>query len=495
MVKMPAGVSTLVENPKWDWAYQTDPDPSLNGRSFKWSAGKCLGGSSSINGQVYIRGIPEDYDEWARLLGNTPDWSYQDMRPFFDMSETYLGDDHDGRGKNGPLYVSPLKDPHPLAHAFVAAGARLGFPRTDLNGDSPEGFDYTQCTQYKGSRFSAYDAYIRPNLSRENLYVETKAPVDRILFEGDRAIGVEVKRHNRAIRVVAHKGIILSAGTVASAALLLRSGVGERSQLEKAGVSVVHERRGVGKNLQEHPGIGISKFISGRSLNLEQSPHRVLLGLYKYFLQQRGPLASPVIHAMAYVRTQPELSRPDVQLHFLPFAYVLNKESKSALTADRPKRAAIMLVSSLCNPQMRGEVRISRNHDGIQTIIDHQLLGHDEDVETLVRSCRLMCKLYEHEDFKSAVLEDCNPAPLPTKKSEWVDYVRNYSNVSYHPAGTCKMGREEDPYAVVDSQLRVMGLRNLRVIDASIMPTLTSGNTNAPVIGIAEKGASMILSE
>ena len=495
MVRMPAGVSSLVENPKWDWAYQTAADPSLGGRSFSWSAGKCLGGSSSINGQVYMRGIPEDFDEWARLLGNTPDWSYQDMRGFFNSCETYLGNDHEGRGRNGPLYVSPLKDPHPLAHGFIAAGESLGYPRTDLNGDSPEGFDYTQSTQYKGSRFSAYDAFIRPNRSRNNLFVETKAPVKRILFEGGRAIGVEVGRRNKVVKVLANKAVILSAGAVASPALLLRSGVGERSQLEAAGVSVVHELEGVGKNLQEHPGAGISKFVSGRSLNVERSPHRVALGLFQYLFQQRGPLSSPVVQAMAYVRTTPELSRPDVQLHFLPFAYVLNKTSKSALAAEMPKRAAVMFNSTVCKPQGRGQIRIVPSNGGIQTTIDHQLLGHEGDVHTLVRSCKFICKLYEHQDVRASVIEDCNPAPVPTSDDEWVEYVRNNSNVAYHPAGTCKMGRQEDPAAVVDSQLRVLGLGGLRVIDASIMPTLTSGNTNAPVMAIAEKGASLVASD
>ncbi len=494
MVRMPAGVSSLVENPRWDWAYQTAADPSLNGRSFSWSAGKCLGGSSSINGQVYMRGIPDDFDEWARLLGNTPDWSYRDMRGFFDACETYLGDDHEGRGKKGPQYVSPLADPHPVAHAFMAAGESMGYPRTDLNGDSPEGFDLTQSTQFKGSRFSAYDAFIRPNRSRKNLFVVTRAPVDRVLFESGKATGVEVARRNKTVKVVASKAVVLSAGAVASPALLLRSGVGERRQLETAGVPVVHELNGVGKNLQEHPGVGISKFVSGRSLNVEQSPHRIVLGLLRYLFQRRGPLSSPVVQAMAYVRTAPELARPDVQLHFLPFAYVLKKQSKSALTAEMPKRAAVMFNSTVCKPQGRGEVRIAPSDRGPQTVIDHQLLGHEGDVNTLVRSCKFICQLYEHQDVRAFVLEDCNPAPVPASDDEWVEYVRNNANVAYHSAGTCKMGRQEDPTAVVDSRLRVIGLRGLRVVDASIMPTLTSANTNAPVMAIAEKGASLLAS-
>ncbi len=492
MVRMPAGVAQLVENPKWDWEYSTPADPSINGRSFSWSAGKCLGGSSAINGQVYMRGIPDDYDEWSRLLGNTPDWSYADLRSYFDQSETYLGSDHRNRGTEGPLFVSPLADPHPLAAAFVAAGERLGYRQTDLNGPDPEGFDFTQATQYRGNRWSASDAYLNPARSRPNLHIVTRAQVGRVTFDNTRATGVEVWRGGSPVNVRANREVILSAGAVASPGILQRSGVGPADVLGCAGVPVVCALDGVGKNLQEHPGVGISKFIRGRSLNTEQTPHRVVLGLFQYLFQHKGPLSSPVVQAMAYARTAPGLTRPDVQLHFLPFAYVLAPDSKSALTADMPKRAAVMFNSTVCKPAGRGEVRVTSGSVTEPPVIDHRLLGSDEDVDTLVRSCKFICELIEHASIRAAVVGDCNPAPVPTSDDEWVDFVRNNANVAYHPAGTCKMGGEGDGSAVVDSQLRVIGIQNLRVVDASIMPKLTSANTNAPVMAIAEKGARMI---
>jgi choline dehydrogenase len=272
-VRIPVGVALLVENKNWDWMWETPPDPSINGRRFTWSAGKCLGGGSSIHGQVHIRGLPHDFDEWAKIAGHGREWSYDDLLPYFIKSENYPGADSPYRGTGGPLFVSDIRDLHPLADAFVAAGESLGYARVDLNGGTPEGFGYTQATQKDGRRFNAYDGYIRPNLGRPNLAVLTGARVQRICLDGTAATGVEVRMGDATAVIPAAREVIVSAGTIASSNLLMKSGVGPPEVLRDAGVAVAVPLDGVGRNLQEHTGVSISRFISGHwSLNTARRP-------------------------------------------------------------------------------------------------------------------------------------------------------------------------------------------------------------------------------
>ena len=492
-VRIPVGVAFLVENKHWDWSWQTPPDPTINGRQFTWSAGKCLGGGSSIHGQVHIRGLPSDYDEWAEIAGAGSEWSYEDLLPYFVQSEHYDAAVAPARGKDGPLWVSDIRDLHPLADAFVGAGEDLGYQRVDLNGATPEGFGYTQATQKDGRRFNAYDGYIRPNLGRPNLAVLTKARVRRICLDGHKATGVEVEAGGRTVVVGARREVIVSAGTVASCNLLMKSGIGPADVLREAGVPVVLDRDGVGRNLQEHTGVSISKFVTGHwSLNTARRPDRALVNLYKLLVRRRGPFASPVVQAMGFVKTEPTLSRPDLQLHFLPFAYRLKPESRSALTADMPKRAAVAMQLTLCKPKTRGQVRIADPDPLSAPVIDHQLLGDPADLATMVAGCGILTSMFDRPRMKAAIADYCNPPSDPASLEEWEDYVRNNVNVAYHHAGTCRMGRASDPKAVVDPSLRLIGADRLRVIDASVMPVVTSSNTYIPTIAIGEKGAALI---
>jgi choline dehydrogenase len=495
-VRIPVGVALLVENKHWDWMWETPPDPTINGRRFTWSAGKCLGGGSSIHGQVHIRGLPHDFDQWAKIAGRGREWSYDDLLPYFIRSERYAGPRSPSRGTDGPLAVSDIRDLHPLADAFVAAGESLGYPRVDLNGATPEGFGFTQATQKDGRRFNAYDGYIRPHLGRPNLAVLIGARVRRVCLDGTVATGVEVQMGDTTAVVPAGREVIVSAGTVASSNLLMKSGIGPPDVLGGAGVPVAVPVHGVGRNLQEHTGVSISRFITGHwSLNTARRPDRALKNLYQLLVQRRGPFASPVVQAMGFARTDPSLDHPDLQLHFLPFGYRLKPESRSALTAEMPKRAAVAIQLTLCKPRTRGQVRITDPDPLSPPTIDHHLLGDPEDLRTMVAGCHLLTRLFEHPRLAGSVVANCNPLVEPATDAAWEDYVRNNVNVAYHHVGTCRMGDPSDPDAVVDPALRVIGAARLRVVDASVMPVVTSSNTYVPTIAVAEKAADLIQSD
>jgi choline dehydrogenase len=492
-IRLPIGVALVVDNPKFDWRWQTPPDETINGRRFTWSAGKVLGGGSSLHGQVNIRGLPSDYDEWAKLVGAHGDWSYEDLLPYFTACEDYHGHAGPTRGTGGPLSVDDIADLHPMADAFIGAGEDMGYERTDLNGAQPNGFGFTQATQKNGRRFNAYDGYIRPNLSRRNLAVLTKARVRRVMLDNGAATGVEVVVADATVIIKAKREVIVSAGAIASANLLLKSGIGPAEVLKSAGVPVQVELDGVGRNLQEHTGISVSRFISeGWSLNTARRPDRGLKYLYELLVKRRGPFASPVVQAMGFVKTDPSLSRPDLQLHFLPFAYVLKHDSVSALTADLPKQAAVLLQLTLTKPKARGQVRITDADPLSNPTIDHKFLSEQEDIDTMVKGVKILDQMFANPRMARFVKSNCNPPVNPTTDEGWVDFIRDNMCVAYHHTGTCRMGERSDAAAVVDPQLRVIGVNALRVIDAGIMPVVTSSNTYIPTIVVGEKGAAMI---
>lgn len=494
LVRLPVGPRFMVTNQKWDWSWQTPPDPTLNGRRMTWSAGKVLGGGSSIHGQVNIRCLPSDYDEWAGIVGEGRVWSYADLLPYFIGCESYGGAQGEYRGDSGPLAVSDIKDLHPLAEAFVAAGEDLGYERTDLNGEQPYGFAPSQGTQKDGRRFTAYDGYIRPHRGRANLDVCTKARVLRVRMENGVATSVEVAMGGSTAAVGAAREVIVCAGAIASANLLMKSGVGPADVLGPAGVPVQVERNGVGRNLQEHSGLSLSRFIKGHwSLNSAQRPDRAVRYLYQLLVKHRGPFAAPVVQAMGFVKTDPSLDLPDVQLHFLPFAYRMLPESTSAITAYMPKRDAVAIQATLCKPKVRGQVRITDADPLSRPTIDHHLLGDQRDLETLIKASKLVTGILNGPRFADSVVENFNPELDPDTDEGWEEFVRNNTNGAYHHAGTCRMGRASDPEAVVDSSLRVIGAERLRVIDASVMPVVTSANTYIPTIAIAEKAADLVI--
>jgi len=365
----------------------------------------------------------------------------------------------------------------------------------DLNGATPCGFGFTQATQKDGRRFNAYDGYIRPHTGRPNLAVMTKARVRRVVLEDGSAVGVEVEHGGATATVRATREVVVCAGAISSANLLMKSGIGPGDVLQAAGVPVRVELDGVGRNLQEHTGVSVSRYITGHwSLNTMRRPHNGLAGMYKLLVKRRGPLASPVVQAMGFARTDPALDRPDVQLHFLPFAYRMTPDAHSALTAEMPKRAAVAMQVTLCKPKTRGQIRIADADPLSAPVIDHHLLGDGRDLSTLVAGCKLLTRMFANERFAAAVTANCNPPVDPATVEAWEEYVRASANVAYHHAGTCRMGPASDPASVVDPTLRVIGADRLRVADAGVMPVVPSSNTYVPTIAVAEKAADLIKS-
>lgn len=487
LVQMPVGFAKMISNEKYDWSYQQDPDPSINNRKFTWSAGKMLGGGSSINGQVFIRGTARDYDRWAEM--GAEGWDYNGVQPFFRKLETWHGTAGQDRGAHGPLSVSPMRSPHPLSEVFLDGCRQFGLPTaSDYNGGDAEGHAFlTQTSQRNGLRCSTEKAYLRDARKRPNLEIVTNAMVERILIDKGRATGVLVSRGGATEEILADREVIISAGAMGSPALLMRSGIGPAAHLAERGIAVLVDRAAVGENLQEHPGVVLDKYVNRPTLNSQTGPFDMFKNLVQFVLTRRGPMVSPAIQAMALARTRDDLAEPDIALGFSPLAYDLPADATRQTFTVMPKEPGVFISAFICHPKSRGRVRLDKD---LQPHIDHRLLGDPADVNTIVAAMKLIETLFRTPAWSSIVIGDRVPNPVPSTDEAWAEFARNKVNPVYHTAGTCRMGVDAD--AVVDPQLRVRGVEGLRVADASIMPTLPSGNTNAPSIMIGEKAADLI---
>ncbi len=486
MIHLPAGFARTLKDPKVNWLYETEPEPGTNNRPIVWPRGKVLGGSSSINGLLYVRGQRQDYDRWAQL-GNRG-WAWDDVEPYFRKSVDHAesGELH---GTGGPLAVSAAPDRHPVSDAFIAAGEQLGIPRRDdLNGLDQEGIGYYHMTARNGLRVSAAKAFLKPIRSRRNLTIETDALAFRILLEGTRADGVAYSRNGRQCYGRAGREVLLCGGTVNSPQLLQLSGIGPASLLREHGIEVVADLPGVGENLQDHYVVGcayrctqpvtVNELSRGLSLAREA---------VKWVVSRRGLLAMSAAHIGAFVKTRPELDSPDVQFHILPASMTQNIASGKL---DLDPFPGMTCAPCQLRPESRGSIRIKSPLPTVHPAIRANYLSARLDQETVVESLKIARRIFNAaplDPYRGAELE---PGADVQSNDELLAFARERGNTIYHPAGTCKMG--SDPMAVVDAQLRVHGVQNLRVIDASIMPNLVSGNTNAPVIMIAEKAADMI---
>lgn len=491
LVRMPAGMAKLIADPKTDWCYRGEPDPSIGGRHFLWSAGRLLGGGSSINGQVYIRGQRSDYDGWAAQ--GCSGWSFDEVLPYFQRGERCLdGVGGASHGRDGELCVSPVRSPHPLREPFMQACEQLGLKRLDdyCGGDQHGVFEML-ATQRDGLRFSAVNAYIDPIRRRPNLRILSGCCVQRLVWNGRRAVGVVFERDGATVEAQVRREVVLSAGTVGTTALLMRSGVGPADQLGELGIPVIVDAPQLGSNLQEHPGVALNKRVSVRTYNTQQDPLSLMREVFRFLFARRGMLTTPAVQAMAFVKTEPDLPDPDLQVHFLPLTYEVTPDTVCSAQARMPRdAAAMMIMMDPCRPHSRGRIRLRSRDPDVPPLIEHPLLGDARDVATLIRGCRYVERLFAAPALQAFVTGDYEPDPVPQSDADWERYIRAKSVPHYHPAGTCRMG--SDAGAVVDPQLRLRGAEGLCVADASVMPALPSANTNAPTLMIAEKASDLI---
>ena len=493
MIHIPVGYATTLKDPKVNWLYETEPDPGTHDRVHTWPRGKVLGGSSSINGLLYIRGQRQDYDGWAQL--GLRGWSYDDLHPYFLRSQHQERDGMDGHAKGGPLNVSDVTEKYPVSDAVIEAGKAMGLPHRDVNGEDQEGVAYYQLTVKNGRRCSAAVAYLNPAKKRQNLQIETKALAARVLFEGKRAVGVEYTQGGQTKTAKARGEVILAGGAINSPQLLELSGIGHPDLLNAQGIETVSALPGVGENLQDHFVIGNRYRMKPGSPSVnQQSRGLAMIGeVFKYLIQRKGLLTLSAAHVAAFIKTRPELATPDVQYHILPATMDLQKMTETG-DMELEKQPGITIAPCQLRPESRGSVHIkSAQHDAHPAIRPNYL--HDPlDQQTAVAGLRWARELAAQPALAQYIEHELEPGEALQSDDELLEFARETGGTIYHPVGTCKMGPDGDTMAVVDDQLRVRGVENLRVVDASVMPRLVSGNTNAPTIAIAEKASDMIRS-
>ncbi|GLR26234.1 GMC family oxidoreductase [Limnobacter litoralis] len=484
IINTPAGAVAMLPTKLNNWAFETTPQSGLNGRKGYQPRGKALGGSSAVNAMVYIRGQKQDYDHWA-ALGNAG-WSYDEVLPYFKLSESNERIHNEYHGQHGPLSVSDLRTDNPFQQDYLAAAREAGYPVTDdFNGADQEGVGIYQVTQKHGERWSAARAYLLPHMdNRENLVVHTHALVQKIEFQGKRAVAVEVEIKGQTHRIEATREIILAAGAFQTPQLLMVSGVGDSSELASQGIECRHHLPGVGKNLHDHPDFIFgykTRSTDNLGVSLKGSV-RMIREMLRYKRERRGMLSSNFAEGGGFLKTDPTLASPDVQLHFV-----------IALVDDHARNFHMGHGFSchvcLLQPKSRGSVGIQSKSMKDAPVIDIGFYQNPEDLEVMVKGYKLTQKLMQAPSLAKHVVEDSFTANVKTD-DDIREILRNRTDTVYHPVGTCKMGN--DDMAVVDAQLRVRGLEGLRIVDCSVMPTVPSGNTNAPMIMMAEKTVDII---
>lgn len=486
MGRMPAGSYKLLNNSRADWMYGTLADPSAGGRTFTWPAGRALGGGSAINGLVYTRGSRHDFDDWA---GNgCPGWGWDDIEPCFRRAERFAGEQPGGDGIHGTQGLQPISqfpEPLPVTLAFLEACWQAGLPQkaSYCDGD-PSGAYLTLGTIAGGERWSTARAYLEPARGRANLSVLTDCPAERVLVRDGAVTGVRVRRGGEVLDLQA-RHVVISAGTMMSPTILLRSGIGPADQLAGLDIPVIADLPGVGKNLQEHPGTGLRRYVRAETYNRAIRPLALSGHLGRYLLGRRGPLASISVHAMAWARSSPQEAHPDLIYSFLPISF-----GEGVYPGKPHPRDGVTFALNLAKPASRGEIRLRDADPRSRPVIDHRLLGEDDDVERLAKGIGQLRKVIAQPALASLVEGDVDPEFDAASGEVLKSMIRAGTGTGYHPVGTCRMG--SDSGAVVDPALQVRGVRGLFVADASIMPRITSGNTNGPVIAIAERAADLI---
>ena len=479
------------------WTLAGEPDASLRGESLRWAGGRVLGGTSSVNGMVWVRGDPREFDAWAEA--GCRGWDYASVLPYFKRAESWEEGETAYRGGTGPIATCRQRVRHFLTDAFVAAAREAGFPgNPDYNAERQEGVGYGQVNQRRGFRQSTARTYLGSARGRRNLAVWTRAEVLRILFEGTRAVGVEVERGGRALEARAAKEVVVSAGALGSPLLLMRSGIGPAAGLARHGIAVVADLRGVGENLQEHVVVTTVWDVNVPTLNRDLRPLPMLKHGLDFLLRGRGAIAAGLDHAMLFATLDPAVRHSQIETWFAPFVVragqateILGRQGASRLVLGR--RDQVMACTTLVHPRCRGRVALRSARREDPPVVELALLADPSDVDDLVRGSRAIDRIFRQPSFRRYAVGRCEPAPEVLSDAAWAEHVRGTARSGLHAVGTCAMGAAGDTAAVVDPELRVRGVAALRVIDASVIPRIPCGNTNAPTIMVAERGADRIL--
>jgi len=489
LVSTPIGVIGLMDSKKYNWMFNSEPEPTQNDRIIYCPRGKVLGGSSAVNAMLYTRGTPSDYNHWVSL-GNK-DWGYEDILPYFKSTQHQERGADDYHGSDGELNVAEGRSNHPLGETLLEACRQAGYSdNADFNGAQQEGIGYYQVTQINGERCSAARAFLHPISERDNLTIITEARVARILIENKQAQGVEYLHQGELQTLNAAKEVILSAGAFGSPQLLMLSGIGPEEELKQHQISVNHDLPGVGGNLQEHIDI-ITVNESKKANTVALRPvgmAKMVKDIWQYISQRKGFLTTSIVEVGGFIKSKPELDDPDMQLQFIPLVMEDHGRKKSTLLTY-----GYSLHNCLLRPKSRGRVSLHNNDFQQDPKIELNMLSHPDDLATMVEAVKINLNIFSQQAFDEGRGKSIFPSKTKLTDEEIEDFVREKANHVYHPVGTCKMGQDKN--AVVNDRLQVHGIKGLRVVDASIMPTLVGGNTNSPTIMIAAKAAEMILAD
>jgi choline dehydrogenase len=487
-IRVPAGKLKIPA--KYNWAYTAEPDPSRNGVVEHWAAGKVTGGGSSINVTGWIRGHRGDFDAWA--ANGCPGWDYDNVLPYFRRSETFSGGPSRYRGDRGPLHVSYPGVEHPITGAFMDAADQCGHPyNPDLNGELQEGVGLFQVSQRRGWRSSSATGFLAPALRRRNLRLVTHAVVTKVVIDDGKAVGVEYRVGDETHRVQADREVILAGGTFASPKILMLSGVGPADELRAHGIDVAVDSPGVGRNLQEHP-IGAVMFrVNVPTLAMDLTPLKALRHGIDYVLRGKGAISASAATAVVFAKFDDANPSPDVEMLFMPMAIARGGGSKNGQDVTLVKEPIVLGSVWLCHPTSRGTVTLRSADPEQDPVISHQVIGEQADVDGLVKGIGMLREIFAAEPMRPYVEAEVAPGADVTSDDDLAAYLHASTHRGEHGIGTCRMG--QDPMAVVDPQLRVVGIEGLRVVDASVMPTLMAGHSNAATVMIAERASDLIL--